>query len=50
MIFYLVIIVPMKRWEDPREVAEMVVFLASDKSSYISGTAIHIVAGLSTGL
>lgn len=30
-------LLPMKRFADPKEVSELVVFLASDKASYISG-------------
>lgn len=36
---------PMKRAGTPEEVADTVVFLASDRSSYTSGTAIRIDAG-----
>lgn len=38
---------PMKRWARPEEVSAAVVFLASDESSYVSGTDI-VVDGLYT--
>ena len=37
-------LLPMKRFADPREVSEVVVFLASDKASYVSG-ADYVVDG-----
>jgi 3alpha(or 20beta)-hydroxysteroid dehydrogenase len=36
--------IPMRRMADPSEVSQLVVFLASDESSYISGTE-HIIDG-----
>jgi NAD(P)-dependent dehydrogenase (short-subunit alcohol dehydrogenase family) len=38
--------VPMKRWGKAKEVAEAVLFLASDASSYITGTEITVDGGL----
>ena len=38
--------VPMRRWGDPAEVAEAIVFLASPASSYITGQSIAIDGGL----
>jgi 3-oxoacyl-[acyl-carrier protein] reductase len=39
-------IIPMKRFGEPEEVAEAVVFLASPKASYITGTVLSINGGL----
>lgn len=39
--------VALKRLGDPEEIAELVTFLASDKSSYITGSLIDIHGGLS---
>jgi 3-oxoacyl-[acyl-carrier protein] reductase len=36
---------PMKRFGDPREVAETVLFLASDGAGYINGQVIHVEGG-----
>lgn len=41
-------LIPAGRFGDPREVAELVGFLASDKSSYITGEVISINGGLYT--
>jgi NAD(P)-dependent dehydrogenase (short-subunit alcohol dehydrogenase family) len=37
---------PVKRWGDPREIAEVAVFLASDESSFIVGAEIAADGGL----
>lgn len=37
--------IPMKRYGEPEEVAELALFLASDRSSYITGTTILIDGG-----
>ncbi len=37
--------VPMKRFGEPREVANVAVFLASDEASYISGQCIYVTGG-----
>jgi 3-oxoacyl-[acyl-carrier protein] reductase len=36
---------PMKRFGDPREVAETVLFLASDGAGYINGQVLHVEGG-----
>jgi 3-oxoacyl-[acyl-carrier protein] reductase len=36
---------PMKRFGDPREVAETVLFLASDGAGYINGQIVHVEGG-----
>ena len=38
--------IPLKRMADPEEIAELVLFLASDKSNYITGEVIRIDGGL----
>ncbi len=38
--------VPMKRFGKPEEVADTVLFLASDKASYITGTTLEVAGGL----
>ncbi len=38
---------PMKRWGRPEEIAELIYFLCSDKSSYINGESINIDGGWS---
>lgn len=38
--------VPMKRWGEPEEVAQLVSFLASKGAGYITGQTIHINGGL----
>lgn len=37
--------IPLGRFGEPREVADVVVFLASERSSYITGTVIEIAGG-----
>ena len=44
--------VPLKRWGDPSDVADVVAFLASDASRYVTGECIAVDGGmtrLSTG-
>ena len=36
---------PMKRFGDPREIAETVLFLASDGAGYINGQVVHVEGG-----
>jgi NAD(P)-dependent dehydrogenase (short-subunit alcohol dehydrogenase family) len=38
--------VPMKRVADPSEVAECVLFLASDGASYVTGTCLDVNGGI----
>ena len=38
--------IPMKRKGSPEEVAEAILFLASPKSSYITGTVLEVSGGL----
>ena len=38
-------LIPLGRFGDPKEVAELVVFLSSDESSYITGQTINIDGG-----
>ena len=38
--------VPLGRWAHPREIADLVVFLASDRASYITGTTLMADGGL----
>ena len=40
---------PMKRFGEPQEVANTIVFLASDEAGYISGANIHVNGGLVMG-
>lgn len=37
--------IPMKRLADPSEIAKVVVFLASDEASYMTGEIVHVDAG-----
>lgn len=39
-------LIPLARFGEPREVAEVIAFLASDRSSYINGTMIKVSGGL----
>jgi 3-oxoacyl-[acyl-carrier protein] reductase len=40
---------PLKRFGEPEEVADAVVFLASDHASYITGTNLHVNGGILMG-
>lgn len=39
-------LIPLKRWGNPQEVAELVLFLVSEKSNYITGQVIRIDGGM----
>lgn len=38
--------IPLQRIGKPEEVAEVITFLASDKSSYVNGTSIEVTGGM----
>ena len=42
--------IPLKRFGQPREVADVVCFLASDAASYVTGTLIPVDGGLTRSL
>ena len=41
--------VPLGRYADTQEVANVVVFLASDKASYMTGSIVNVSGGLYMG-
>jgi 3-oxoacyl-[acyl-carrier protein] reductase len=43
-------VIPLRRFGRPREVGDVVCFLASDQASYVTGTVIPIDGGLTRGL
>jgi NAD(P)-dependent dehydrogenase (short-subunit alcohol dehydrogenase family) len=45
----IVATIPLGRAADPKEIAETIVFLASDKASYVIGAMIHVDGGRVTG-
>ena len=38
--------IPLKRMGKPEEVAEVIAFLASERSSYVNGASIEVTGGL----
>lgn len=42
--------IPLKRFGRPEEVADLIVFLSSERSSYITGTVIPVDGGITQGL
>ena len=42
--------IPLKRWGKPEDVANLISFLASDESSFITGQTVFICGGLTVGL
>jgi NAD(P)-dependent dehydrogenase (short-subunit alcohol dehydrogenase family) len=39
----------LRRWADPKEIAEAILYLASDKSSYVTGADLLVDAGWAAG-
>lgn len=42
--------IPVGRWGEPRELGDVVCFLASDRASYVTGSTVHVDGGLIRGI
>ena len=42
--------IPLRRIGTPREVGDVVCFLASDRAAYVTGTVVPVDGGLTRGL
>lgn len=42
--------VPMNRWGEPEEIADVITFLASERASFVTGTNVQVDGGLISGL
>ena len=42
--------IPLRRFGDPKEIADVVCFLASDRASYVTGAVIPVDGGLTRSL
>jgi 3-oxoacyl-[acyl-carrier protein] reductase len=42
--------VPMNRWAEPQEIADVITFLASERASYVTGTALQVDGGMINSL
>ena len=41
--------IPMQRYGEPEELANMIVFLGSERASYLTGTTVSVDGGLHEG-